>query len=202
MKIVYFILLSFFIASCSTKQYKELTNEKYKNINIPKDYTVIYCSCENNPLLLKIIKELRMVGIKVIKIDDYNKLDEIKSFKSIVIYGYSKQINGSPKKYTATNLVSRSESSECGKGCRVSRKWNELVRKTVTTSGNSIHNNVLIYKIDENTELLMAVNSGDKYSINLVTKQETGSKENVISESKAYEIVSGTKKVVSPKKKN
>ena len=79
MKIVYFILLSFFIASCSTKQYKELTNEKYKNINIPKDYTVIYCSCENNPLLLKIIKELRMVGIKVIMIDDYSKINLTKS---------------------------------------------------------------------------------------------------------------------------
>ena len=117
-----------------------------------------------------------------------------------MIYGYSKQINGSPKKYTATNLVSRSESRECGKGCRVSRKWNELVRKTVTTSGNSIHNNVLIYKIDENTELLMAVNSGDKYSINLVTKQETGSKENVIFESNAYEFVSGNNKVVSTKR--
>ena len=201
MKIVYFILLSFFITSCSAKHYKELSTEKYKNINIPKDYTAIYCSCDKNPLLLKIIQELREVGLKVIIIDDYNKLDKIKSsFKSIVIYGYSKQINGSSKNYTTTKLVSHSESSDCGKGCTVSREWNELVRNTVTSSGNSIHNNVLMYKIDENTELLLALNSGDKYSINLVKEQETGSKENVISESNAYEFVSGTNKVVSTKR--
>ena len=105
-----------------------------------------------------------------------------------MIYGYSKKINGSPKKYTITNLVSRSNSTKCGKRCTVSRSWNELLRKNVTTSGNSRHNNVLIYKIDENTELLMALNSGDRYSLKLETKQETGSKQNIISETNAYQF--------------
>ena len=105
-----------------------------------------------------------------------------------MIYGYSKKINGSPKKYTITNLVSRSKSTSCGKGCTVSKSWNELIRKNVTTSGNSRHNNVLIYKIDENTELLMALNSGDRYSLTIETKQETGSKQNIISETNAYQF--------------
>ena len=180
----------------------EISDETYKTINIPEDYTVIHCSCDKNPLLLKIVQELREVGLKVMIIDDYNKLDEIKSsFKSIVIYGYSKKINGSPKNYDTTRLVSYRESRDCGKGCSVSRSWNELVRNTVISSGDSIHNNVLIYKIDENTELLLALNSGDKYSIKLETKQEKGSKENVISESNEYEFVSGTNKVPSNKKR-
>ena len=85
-------------------------------------------------------------------------------------------------------MVKRSESTNCGKGCTISRRWNQIVSKTSTTSGDSIHNNVLIYKIDGNTELLMAVNSGDKYSINLKTKKETGSKENIVSESNAYKF--------------
>ena len=85
-------------------------------------------------------------------------------------------------------MVKRSESINCGKGCTISRRWNQIVRKTVTTSGDSIHNNVLIYKIDENTELLMAVNSGDKYSISLKTKKETGGEENIVSESNAYKF--------------
>jgi len=202
MKFAYFIVLSFFITSCSAKHYMEISDETYKTINIPEDYTVIHCSCDKNPLLLKIVQELREVGLKVMIIDDYNKLDEIKSsFKSIVIYGYSKKINGSPKNYDTTRLVSYRESRDCGKGCSVSRSWNKLVRNTVISSGDSIHNNVLIYKIDENTELLLALNSGDKYSIKLETKQEKGSKENVISESYEYEFVSGTNKVRSNKKR-
>ena len=80
------------------------------------------------------------------------------------------------------------EKTKCGKNCTVSRSWNEIVIKTSTTSGDSIHNNVLIYKIDENTELLMALNSGDRYSLKLETKQETGSKQNIISETNAYQF--------------
>ena len=127
-----------------------------------------------------------MAGIKVLKIDNHTKINEIKSKKSIMIYGYSKTINESPKNYSVTNLAKRSESVNCGKGCTVSRRWNQIVRKTVTNSGHSVHNNVLIYKIDENTELLMALNSGDKFSINLKTKKETGGKQNIVSESNAY----------------
>ena len=188
MKIIFYISFCIFITSCTTKHYVELSNEKIKNINIPKDYTAIYCSCDNNPLQASIIDKLIMTGIKVIKIDDHTKINEIKSNKSIVIYGYNKTINESPKNYSVTNLVKRSESINCGKGCTISRRWNQIVRKTVTTSGDSIHNNVLIYKIDENTELLMAVNSGDKYSINLNTKKETGGEENIVSESNAYKF--------------
>ena len=183
MKKIFCILFCIFITSCSTKHYIELTKKKFKNINIPRNYTAIYCNCDNNPLLLTIISELKQLGIKVIMIDDYTKFDEIKSNNNIVIYGYSKQIIGSPKNYTVTDLVSLREKTKCGKRCTVSRSWNELVVKAVTTSGNSIHNNVLIYKIDENTELLMAVNSGDKYTINLSTKPKIGNKQ---SEPNAY----------------
>ena len=188
MKITYYILFCIFITSCSTKHYINLSDEEVKNISIPKNYKVIYCNCNNNPLQLTIIDKLIKAGIKVIKIDDHTKINETKSKKSIVIYGYSKTIHGSPKNYAVTNLVKRSESTNCGKGCTISRRWNQIVRRTVTTSGDSIHNNVLIYKIDENTELLMAVNSGDKYSINLKTKKETGGKENIVSESNAYKF--------------
>ena len=99
-------------------------------------------------------------------IEDYNKLDEIKSENSIVIYGYNKKIIGTPKSYTKTELVPRSERTKCGKSCNVKRSWNELVEKTVTNNNvNSIHNSVLIYKIDEQTELLMSINSGDSYTV-------------------------------------
>jgi|TARA_B110000263_G_C15301108_1_gene508028 hypothetical protein len=170
-KIIY-ILFCVFIASCSKNHYIELTNDKIKNINIPSNYTAIYCKCDNNPLLLRIVSELRMIGINVEMIDDYTKFNNIKSKNNIVIYGYSNQINGSPKNHTVTELVTHSERTYCGKHCNVTRSWNEIVVKNVTTTGISNHNNVLIYKIDENTELLMAVNSGDKYTINLSTKRK------------------------------
>ena len=169
-KIIFCILFCVYITSCSTKHYIKLTDIEYKYINIPRNYTAIYCNCDNNPLLLTIISKLKQLGIKVITIDNYTKFDEIKSNNNIVIYGYSKIISGSQKNYTKTNLVSKSEKTNCGKGCTVKRSWNELVEKTVTNSDNSIHNNVLIYKIDENTELLMSVNSGDKYTIRTSTK--------------------------------
>ena len=186
MKVIYFILFCILITSCSTKHYIELSNDKIKKVNIPKDYTAIYCTCDKNPLLVTIINKLIIAGVKVIKIDDHSKISEIKSKKSIVIYGYSKTINEPPKNYSVTNLLKRSESTNCGKGCTISRSWNQIVRKNVTNSGHSVHNNVLIYKIDENTELLMALNSGNKYSINLKKNKETGGKQNLVSESNAY----------------
>ena len=119
MKLKFLILICIFFSSCSTRNFIELTDKKIKQINIPKNYTAIYCNCDNNPLLLKIISELKMLGIKVIMIDGYAKFSEIKSDKNIVLYGYSKQINGSPKNYTTTDLVSRKEKTKCGKNCRV-----------------------------------------------------------------------------------
>ena len=86
MKIIFYISFCIFITSCTTKHYIELSNEKIKNIRIPKDYTAIYCSCDNNPLQALIINKLRKAGVKVIKIDDHTKIDETKSKKSIVIY--------------------------------------------------------------------------------------------------------------------
>ena len=183
MKLKILILFCIFFSSCSTRHFIELTEKKFKQINIPRNYTAIYCNCDINPHLLKIISKLKARGIKVIMIDDYSKFDQIKSDKNIVLYGYSKKINGSTKNYTETDLVSRSEKTKCGKLCTVSRSWNELVIKNVTTSGDSIHNSVLIYKIDENTELLLAVNSGDKYSINLSENSKNGNNK---SEEKAY----------------
>ena len=93
MKIIFYMSFCILITSCTTKHYIELSNEKIKNISIPKDYTAIYCSCDNNPLQASIIDKLVMTGIKVIKIDDHTKINEIKSNKSIVIYGYNKTIN-------------------------------------------------------------------------------------------------------------
>jgi len=115
-------------------------------------------------------------------------MNVVKTEKNIVLYGYSKKVQGDTKKYTTTNLVSRNETYDCGKGCSVRRRWNELVVNTVTTPSVSRNNSVLIYKIDDATELLMAITSGDKYSLNLSTKAETGSTLNVISETKAYVI--------------
>jgi len=183
MKLNILILFCIFISSCSTRHFIELTENKIKQINIPKNYTVLYCNCDINPHLLTIISKLKARRIKVIMIDDYSKFDQIKSDKNIVLYGYSKKINGSTKNYIVTDLVSRSEKTKCGKRCTVSRSWNELVIKNVNTSGDSIHNNVLIYKIDEKTELLLAVNSGDKYSLNLSPNSKKGNKQ---SEEYAY----------------
>ena len=115
MKIIFCISFCIFITSCTTKHYIELSNKNIKNISIPKDYIVIYCSCDNNPLQASIINELRIAGIKVIKIDDHTKINETKSKKSIVIYGYSKTIHGTAKTYALTKLISRSESTTCGK---------------------------------------------------------------------------------------
>ena len=187
MKLNIFILFCIFISSCSTRHFIELTDKKFKQIDIPKNYTAVYCNCDSNPLLFSIINKLRARGIKVLKIDDYSKFGQIKNDNNIVLYGYSNKIDGSPKNYTVTNLVSRKEKTKCGKNCTVSRSWNEIVIKTSTTSGDSIHNNVLIYKIDEDTELLMAINSGDKYSINLSAYSKKGNKQ---SEKKAYIIKS------------
>ena len=84
MKIIYSTLFFIFITSCSTKHYIELSNEKMKKINITKNYTVIYCGCDNNPLLVTIINKLIKAGKKVIIIDDHSKISEINSKKSIV----------------------------------------------------------------------------------------------------------------------
>ena len=118
MKLNIFILFCIFISSCSTRHFIELTEKKFKQINIPKNYTAVYCNCDNNPLLLSIITKLRVRGIKVIMIDDYSKFDQIKNDKNIVLYGYSKKINGSPKNYKVTNFVSRKEETKCGKNCK------------------------------------------------------------------------------------
>lgn len=91
----FYILFCIFITSCSTKHYINLSDEEVKNISIPKNYKVIYCNCNNNPLQLTIIDKLKKIGIKIIKINDYSRINEIDSKKSIVIYGYSKKINGS-----------------------------------------------------------------------------------------------------------
>ena len=105
-----------------------------------------------------------------------------------MLYGYTRKVQGDTKKYTTTNLVNRNQRSDCGKGCTISKSWNELIVKTVTTPSVSRNNSVLIYKIDDSTELLMAVTSGNKYSLSLSTTEETGGKLNVISETKAYVI--------------
>jgi len=46
----------------------------------------------------------------------------------------------------------------------------------------------MLYRIDEGTELMLALNSGERYSIRLTSDAETGTAENIIEESRAYEI--------------
>ena len=79
MKLNIFILFCIFISSCSTRHFIELTDKKFKQIDIPKNYTVIYCNCDINPHLLTIISKLKARRIKVIMIDDYSKFDQIKN---------------------------------------------------------------------------------------------------------------------------
>jgi len=165
------------IAGCSTQKITRIEEKKTKEIIIPK-----------NDLLNKILGRLSGKGYKITPVNEFENLNSIKTEKNIVLYGYTKKVRGETKKYTTTNLVSRSQSDDCGKGCTIRRSWNELVVNTVSTPGISQHNSVLIYKIDDSTKLLMAINSGDKYSLTLSTAKETGSKENVISESKKYVI--------------
>lgn len=176
------------IAGCSTQKITRIEEKKTKEIIIPKNYNIIYCKCEVSDLLNKILGRLSGKGYKITPVNEFENLNSIKTEKNIVLYGYTKKIRGETKKYTTTNLVSRSQSDDCGKGCTIRRSWNELVVNTVSTPGISQHNSVLIYKIDDSTKLLMAINSGDKYSLTLSTAKETGSKANIISESKTYVI--------------
>jgi hypothetical protein len=60
--------------------------------------------------------------------------------------------------------------------------------KTVSTNGKAKHEGVMLYRIDEGTKLMLALNSGDRYSIRLTSDAETGTAENIIEESRAYEI--------------
>ena len=188
MKKLFFVLMFISIAGCSTQKFTRIEEGKKKEIVIGKNYSVIYCECEKNELLNELLGKLRARGFQIIKVNSFEDMNVVKTEKNIVLYGYSKKVQGDTKKYTTTNLVSRNETYDCGKGCSVRRRWNELVVNTVTTPSVSRNNSVLIYKIDDATELLMAITSGDKYSLNLSTKEETGSTLNVISETKAYVI--------------
>ena len=181
-------LIFILIAGCSTQKITRIEEKKTKEIIIPKNYNIIYCKCEVNDLLNKILGRLSGKGYKITPVNEFENLNSIKTEKNIVLYGYTRKVQGDTKKYTTTNLVNRNQRSDCGKGCTISKSWNELIVKTVTTPSVSRNNSVLIYKIDDSTELLMAVTSGNKYSLSLSTTEETGGKLNVISETKAYVI--------------
>ena len=115
--------------------------------------TLIYCECEKNELLNELLGKLRARGFQIIKVYSFEDMNVVKTEKNIVLYGYSKKVQGDTKKYTPTTLDSRNETYDCGKGCSVRRRWNELVVNTVTTPSVSRNNSVLIYKIDDATEL-------------------------------------------------
>ena len=181
-----FILISVF--GCSSKNIKKIEGHKAKELVIERNYSVIYCECEKNKPLVEVLEKFKKRGFQIISINSFEEMDTVNTGNNIVLYGYSKQMTGDKKEYTITNLVNRKETHDCGKGCRVYRRWNELVFNTVTTSGAARHDSVLVYKIDESTELLMALTSSDKYSLRLSTKEETGSNINTLSETKAYVI--------------
>ena len=182
------LIILLLLSGCSKSHYVTVSEEVVKNINIPRNYKVIYCSCNENPVQLKIVTELKSLGLKMIEIDQFSNINNIDSKSSIVIYGYKNKVVGSPRNFMVTYLVNKSKTTDCGKRCDRTEEWNELVHKKVIVSGNAIHNSVLLYKIDTYTELLMAINSGDKYSISLQTKKDTGSKKNILSEKNAYKF--------------
>ena len=188
MKKLFFVFVLISIVGCSKQKLTIIEKSKVKELVIEKNYSVIYCECETNELLNKILGKLREKGFQIISINSFENMGVVKTEKNIVLYGYTRKVQGDTKKYTTTNLVNRNQRSDCGKGCTISKSWNELIVKTVTTPSVSRNNSVLIYKIDDSTELLMAVTSGNKYSLSLSTTEETGGKLNVISETKAYVI--------------
>jgi hypothetical protein len=161
---------------------------KIKEVRIPNGYILVYCSCMEHDLQREVVGKIRSLGIPVREISNFDQLKQIQSSRNFVLFSMERKVDGTPRKYNITRLVSRSESSSCGKNCSYSRQWNELVVKAVSTSGKTKHESVMLYRIDEGTELMLALNSGERYSIRLTSDAETGTAENIIEESRTYEF--------------
>ena len=175
------------LAGCG-KHYVQVDESKIKEVRIPNGYILVYCSCMEHDLQREVVGKIRSLGIPVREISNFDQLKQIQSSRNFVLFSMERKVDGTPRKYNITRLVSRSESSSCGKNCSYSRQWNELVVKAVSTSGKTKHESVMLYRIDEGTKLMLALNSGDRYSIRLTSDAETGTAENIIEESRAYEI--------------
>ena len=115
MKKLFFVLMFISIAGCSTQKFTRIEEGGKKEIVIGKNYSVIYCECEKNELLNELLGKLRARGFQIIKVNSFEDMNVVKTEKNIVLYGYSKKVQGDTKKYTTTNLVSRNETYDCGK---------------------------------------------------------------------------------------
>ena len=182
------IMLVFFTISCKSKNYIEVSKTDIKKITIDNSYKVLYCECENNPLTDKLIIQFKNKGFDVIALKGFDEIENIESSNNIVILGYINTSIGDSKNYTYSYLESFTQDIDCGEGCNITRYWNEYKIKTISNPANTANYNVLVYKIDEDTELLLALSDGEKISIKLETKQESGSDENILKEKNEYII--------------
>ena len=181
------LLLLGLMAGCSD-QVVTVHDLPAKLVPIRSGYTVLYCECLDHPLQQQLIQELKAQGIPVRGVPQLEAFQQEAPGRYYVLFGFSREVTGRPRTYPVTRLESRSESGSCGDGCTWSRSWNELVRDTAQTDGQARHESILLYRIDEETELVLALNAGERYALRLQAKGETGADTSTVEEKRAYEI--------------
>ncbi len=168
--------------------YVKLDEASKKTVNIPQGYTVLYCVCMDNELQREVVSRMKGKGVLLRELANLDQIKQLNPSRYIVLFSMKREVRGNPRRYKTTSLEQRSERKSCGKNCSVSRSWNELALKSVSSSGNSSHSNVLLYRVDEDTELMLALNSGQRYSIRIASDAVSGSAKNIIQENREYEI--------------
>ncbi len=159
-----------------------------KPVPIRSGYTVLFCECMDNPLQQELIQQLQAKGVSVRGVPRFADFNQETPGRYYVLFGLNRKVNGRPRSYAVTRLEDRSESGSCGERCNWSRSWNELVRTTEQTEGTATHASVLLYRIDEGTELVLALSAGERYALRLQAKGETGAGTSTVEEKRAYEI--------------
>ena len=187
MKLLLVWILLLLFAGCRN-HYVHVKDIPAKSVQILPGYTVLYCECMDNNLQQKLIQELTSHSIPVTKLARIEDFNQVALGKYYALFGMKREISGNPRKYTVTSLEGRSESGNCGKDCTWRRSWNELVTDTAETNGFSSHENLMLYRVDEETELVLALSKGQRYQLKLEFLGNKGSDSSTVKEKSEYEI--------------
>ena len=187
MRPVFVWSLLLLLVGCSN-HYVQVQDIPAKSVQILPGYTVLYCECMDNNLQQKLVQELTSHSIPVGKLARFEDFNQVALGKYYALFGMKREISGSTRKYTVTSLEGRSESGSCGKDCTWRRSWNELVTDTAETNGFSSHENLMLYRVDEETELVLALSKGQRYQLKLEFLGDKGSDSSAVEEKSEYEI--------------
>ncbi|MGA1599362.1 MAG: hypothetical protein ACO4AU_09945 [bacterium] len=179
--------LSLLLFGCSD-QYVQVHDLPAKPVRILPGYTVLFCECLDNALQQKLVQELQSRAVPVRKLARFEDFNQVEPGKYYALFGMRREVSGSPRTYAVTRLEGRSESGSCGDGCTWSRSWNELIREPAQTEGTSSHESVMLYRVDEETELVLALSQGQRYRLQLEVQGDTGADTSAVEERREYEI--------------